>query len=510
MSKNPKNFMLTTISLDRSKQAPLHMQLYKEFRSAIVSGRFHANMRLPSTRALAEDLGVSRNTILYAFDQLVAEGYLEGRPGSGTYVTDVLPDDVLWLQAKKAGSGASTAPERRLSRRGQKMVGIAPFFPPVKPQPFRHGLPALDEFPLELWTRLAAKRLRHFPRDLLGYGDPAGYRPLREAIAAYLGASRAVHCEADQIVIVAGSQQALYLIARVLLDAHDEVWVEDPGYLGARGALLAAEAHLVPVPVDEQGLMIARAMKRRRAARLIYVTPSNQYPSTITMSLSRRLELLDWAARSDAWIIEDDYDSEFRYQKRPVAALQGLDQSGRVIYLGTFSKLLAPTLRLGYLVLPPELVPAFSAASALISRHPPSIEQVVLADFINQGHLGRHIRRMRTLYMERQQDIVEAARREVAGLLEIAPPEAGTHLVGWLPNSMNDRDAAQAASDHGVETKPFSLYCLKARYRGGLVLGYGAFAKARIRDGMKKLARALCEYERRVRLSPEGITVSPG
>jgi GntR family transcriptional regulator/MocR family aminotransferase len=298
------------------------------------------------------------------------------------------------------------------------------------------------------------------------------------------------------VVIVAGSQQAIYLTAQVLLDPGDNAWIEDPGYLGARGALLAAGASLVPVPVDEHGLIVSKGIKLSDTARLIYVTPSNQYPSTVTMSLSRRLELLEWAARSDAWIIEDDYDSEYRYKKRPVAALQGLDKYGRVIYLGTFSKLLAPTLRLGYLIVPPELVDAFSATSALISRHPPSIEQAVLADFMNQGHLGRHIRRMRTLYMERQEEFVESANRELAGLLEIRPPEAGTHIIGWLPEQMDDRIAATAAAEQAVETKPFSAYCLKSKRRGGLVLGYAAFTKNQIRRGMQELAKALFESAR--------------
>jgi GntR family transcriptional regulator/MocR family aminotransferase len=360
--------------------------------------------------------------------------------------------------------------------------------------PFRHGLPALDAFPLKLWTQLAGKRLRNLPRELLGYGDPKGYRPLREAIASYLGTARAVRCEPEQVVIVAGSQQAIYLAALVLLDEGDFVWMEDPGYLGARGALQIAGARLIPVPVDEQGLRVSDGVRLHRNARLVYVTPSNQYPLTVTMSLQRRLELLEWAENTGAWIIEDDYDSEFRYKSRPIAALQGLDRYGRVIYLGTFSKLLAPTLRIGYFVLPPELVDVFSAASNLISRHPPSLQQVVLTDFIDQGHLARHIRRMRTLYMERQADFIEAARCEVGGLLEISAPEAGIHVVGRLPSGVDSRAAARSAAANGVETKPLSNYFQNDSGPNGLILGYGAFTKRQTLAGMRKLGAALARF----------------
>ncbi len=493
MVKKGRNLVFVTSPLDRSGSAPLYLQLYRELRAAIVTGRCKANTRLPSSRSLAEDLGLSRKTVVEAFEQLIAEGYLEARVGSGTFVTSALPDEMLRPQAKRGKMGTRAGRGRVPSNRGQKIACISPFFPAVKPRPFRHGLPALDAFPLKLWTQLAGKRLRNLPRELLGYGAATGYRPLREAIASYLGTARAVRCEPEQVVIVAGSQQAIYLSALVLLDEGDAVWIEDPGYLGARGALQAAGARLVPVPVDQQGMRISDGVRLHPSARLAYVTPSNQYPLTVTMSLARRLEILEWAETAGAWIIEDDYDSEFRYQSRPVAALQGLDRYGRVIYMGTFSKLLAPTLRIGYVVLPPELVDSFSTASALISRHPPSLEQVVLTDFIEQGHLARHIRRMRTLYMERQAEFIEAARRELGGMLEITAAEAGTHVIGLLPATMNDRDAATRAAARGVETRPLSNYFLGERGPNGLVFGYGAFNRRQIRAGMQRLAVALTE-----------------
>ena len=497
MAKRGRNLVLTTISLNRSSGEPLYLQLYRELREAIETGRFRSDTRVPSSRSLALDLGLSRKTVVEAFEQLAAEGYLEAKVGSGTYVSRALPQEIRKPQVRSRKASNGGVPARTTSGRGREIAGISPFFPAVKAKPFRHGLPALDAFPLKLWTQLAGKRLRSLPRDLLGYGDPKGYRPLRDAIASYLGTARAVRCEPEQVVIVAGSQQAIYLAALVLLDQNDCAWIEDPGYLGARGALQIAGARLIPVPVDEQGLRVSAGVKLHQNARLVYVTPSNQYPLTVTMSLSRRLELLEWAQASGAWIIEDDYDSEFRYNSRPVASLQGLDRYGRVIYLGTFSKLLAPTLRIGYFVLPPELVDVFSAASSLITRHPPALEQIVLTDFIEQGHLARHIRRMRTIYMERQADFVEAARRELAGLLEITTPEAGTHLVGWLPRRIDDQIAVKKAAEQGVEARAFSNYCLEVSARGGLVLGYGAFTKNQIRAGMQKLATALrnCETQ---------------
>ena len=496
MSKGGKNLVLATIELNRSIRTPLYLQLYRELREAIETGRFHSKARLPSSRSLAQDLGLSRKTVVDAFEQLTAEGYLESSVGSGTYVSGVLPQPLLSAQMRKSRSGNPGIASKATSRRGRKIARISPFFPAVKPLPFRHGLPALDAFPLKLWTQLSATRLRTLATEQLGYGDPKGFRPLREAISWYLGTSRAVRCEADQVVIVAGSQQAIYLAGLVLLDKDDAVWIEDPGYLGARGAFQIAGARLIPVPVDEQGLRVSEGVRVNPNARLVYTTPSNQYPTTVTMSLSRRLELLEWAQSSGSWIIEDDYDSEFRYNSRPIASLQGLDRYGRVIYLGTFSKLLAPTLRLGYFVLPPELVEVFSAASSLISRHPPSLEQVVLTDFVEQGHLARHIRRMRTLYMERQADFLEAARAELGGLLEITAPEAGTHVVAKLPRGVDARVAARSAELHGVETRPLANYYLSGSGPSGLILGYGAFNKRQTRAGMQKLAVALGQRER--------------
>jgi GntR family transcriptional regulator/MocR family aminotransferase len=483
--------MFPELQIDSRTRAPLHQQLYHALRAAILSGRLPAGMRLPSTRALASDLAVSRNTVLNAFEQLLAEGYVEGKIGSGTYVNPALPDDMLQV-GRAAPASKATERSRGLSRRGMLLAQtpVTNAGDPGRTRPFRPGLPAFDVFPFEIWARLAARRWRHPPAELLGYGSPAGYWPLREAIADYLSAARGMRCAAEQVLVVAGSQQGLDLAARVLLDAGDKVWFEDPGYIGARGALLSAGAELVPAPVDAEGLDVASAVARCASARMVYVTPSHQYPLGVTMSLPRRLALLEWAGRAGAWVLEDDYDSEYRYAGRPLPALTGLDTGQRTIYLGTLSKTLFPSLRLGYLVVPPGLVDAFVAAKALVDRHTPSIEQAVLADFIAEGHFARHVRRTRVLYAERQEALV-AATRELEGLLDVRPAEAGMHLVGWLPRGADDRAVAQRAAAHGVDAPALSAYALLRQQRGGLLLGYAAFDVGQIREGVRRLAAAL-------------------
>jgi GntR family transcriptional regulator/MocR family aminotransferase len=480
------------LGLDRRAGVPLYRQLYDGLRDAILSGRLRPGARLPSTRVLAGDLATSRNTVLAAFGQLLAEGYLEGRVGAGTTVARTLPETLLRARPEAAGSPRSGV-RPRLSRRG---AGIVRMHPPSGRGasvvgPFRPGLPGLEAFPFDVWTRLVARRWRHVPRQLLDYGHPAGHLPLREAVAAYLRESRAVRCEAGQVIIVSGAQQAADLAARVLLDPGEPAWVEDPGYPGARGALAAAGARIVAVPVDEEGLDVHAGAARSPGARLVYVTPSHQYPLGVTMSLNRRLALLEWASRSGAWILEDDYDSEYRYAGRPLAALQGLDPAGRVIYTGTFSKVLFPALRLGYLVVPTGLVDAFVAARALADRHPPSVPQAALADFIEGGHFARHIRRTRALYAERQAALVRAARRALDGVLTVPPAESGMHLVGWLPEGADDRRAAEAAQRHGIEAPPLAAYRVRRQGRAGLVLGYAAFSPRELEDGVERLARSL-------------------
>jgi GntR family transcriptional regulator / MocR family aminotransferase len=487
----------STLHLDRRGRSPLQRQIYDQIREAILSGRFAPGARVPSSRELAADLAVSRNTVTGAFDQLLAEGYLEGRVGSGTYVAAALPEDLLRVKPARNGAWAEVegrphAPSRP-SRRGRAIAGICSSA--VRgvywPRPFITGLAALDEFPRGLWARMAARLLRHAPAAMLTYGDPAGYRPLRQAIAEYLRAARGVRCAAEQVIVTAGSQQALDLAARVLLDPGDTAWVEDPAYLNARGALKAAGARCVSIPVDSEGISVQQGIRRAPRARLACVTPSHQYPLGVTMSLARRMALLEWARRRNAFIVEDDYDSEFRYAGRPLASLQGLDSAGRVIYTGSFSKVLFPALRLGYLVAPENLIDAFLNARILSDRQSPGLEQCLVAEFIAEGHFARHIRRMRALYAERREALIAAVEQEMPGALEIGSAEAGQHVVAWLPRTANDVQVSEHAAAAGIIASPLASYATHVKLRPALLLGYAALPPRQIREGARKLGAVL-------------------
>jgi GntR family transcriptional regulator/MocR family aminotransferase len=487
---------LSALPLDPDSAIPLHRQLCDRLREAILTGQLAGGMRLPGTRTLATELGVSRNTVLNAFEQLFAEGYVEGKVGAGTYVACALPDNLLHVSNDGPRREPPASSARSLSQRGQLIAGldICSQGSYGKPLAFQPGLPALDAFPVRLWARLTAQRLRQPSADLLRYGSPAGFWPLREAIAAYLESARGVRCTTEQVIITAGSQQAMDIAARLLLDPGDVVWFENPGYPGARAAFQAAGAQIVPIAIDDEGLAIAAGKGQAPAPRMIYVSPSHQFPTGTIMSLQRRLELLEWAEQVGAWILEDDYNSEFRYAGRPLSALQGLDSAGRVIYLGTFSKVLLPTLRLGYVVVPPDLYDAFHNARGLTDIHSPPLEQAIVADFITEGHFGQHIRRMRTLYAERQACLLDQVQRELGDWLAMAASETGMHLIGWLPPDSNDQAIAQHALAHGVFAPAISAYMLAGSPpldHSGLLLGYAAVDEPAIRQGVQQLAHVL-------------------
>jgi GntR family transcriptional regulator/MocR family aminotransferase len=483
---------LLTLPLDPAQATPLFRQLYDGLRRRILDGTLTPGSRLPATRGLAGELGISRNTVLSAYEQLLAEGYLEGKVGSGTYVPRSLPDPPVQGRPTASSARPCPAPRPTLSQRGAALARASALAPPSAGcPPFQTGIPALDAFPFGTWNRLVARHHRRPPRDLLCYGHPAGHALLRRAVAEHLGPARAVHCDPEQVLVVTGAQQAFDLIGRVLLDPGETAWVEDPGYPRLRAALHGAAVQPVPVPVDRDGLVVDAGLARDPRARLAYVTPSHQYPLGVTMSLARRLALLEWARAANAWVVEDDYDSEFRYAGRPLAALQGLDRDGRVIYLGTFSKTLFPALRLGYLVVPPHCVDAFVAARTVLDRQTATLIQAVVADFLAEGHFVRHIRRMRTLYRERQEVLLRAAQRELGGLLEICPCDTGLHVVGWLGEGRHDQEASRAAARAGVEAEPLSNFCVGRGQRDGLLLGYAGWDARQIRDAVRRLGSAL-------------------
>lgn len=480
------------LPLDRDSPTPLYRQLYEGFREAILERRLRAGQRIPSTRSLAVELRVSRLPLLTAYEQLVAEGYLESRTGSGTFVASVpaRPLAPARPQARTPVSGRA----RRFTSRDTDLLMTGATEPWLAGWgAFRVSEPAVDRFPHEIWSRLVGRhaRAQRASAEDMRYGDPMGYRPFREAVAAYLRTARAVRCEADQVMAVSGSQQALSLIARVLVDPGSPFWVEEPGYAGARAVLRLRGARLVPVPVDDDGLDVSAGIERCAHASAAYVTPSHQYPMGMIMSASRRLQLLDWARTNGSWIVEDDYDSEYRYDSPPIPSLQGLDRDSCVLYVGTFSKVLFPALRLGYIVIPADLVARFAAVRDATDIFPATLLQAVLADFIREGHFARHVRRMRALYRERRAALVEAIREELGADLRPLGDEAGMHLVAALSKGLDDRPASVRAARMGLWAMPLSSCYLGRPSRRGFVLGFGGASVPEIARGVRRLRTTL-------------------
>lgn len=485
------NFRVFT--LDPQSAEPLHRQLYDELRRAILIGRLAPGSRLPASREMASVTKLSRNTVLAAYDQLMAEGYIEGRAGSGTYVARAVPEGVPPEAPRQRPPSNIANPARPISKAAAKFDDTRSLLRlgRVNSDAFRPGLPALDHFPMDIWRRLSDRRLRTASTRFLTYDDPQGHPPLREAIAAHLSATRGASCTAEQVIIVAGSQQAVDLCARTLLDPGDEVWFEDPGYFAACGALEMAGAKVVPVPVDAEGLVVSAGIAAAPNARLAYVTPSHQNPTCVTMSLTRRMALLQWAERAGSWILEDDNASEYRYTGRPLAALQGIDANERTIYIGTFSKVLFSSLRLGYLVAPMDLVPALVKARQFIDRQPPTWQQAVAADFMIEGHFGRHLRRMRMLYAARLENLKRVASRHAGDLFEIPDCEGGMSRVAYFLSDIDDVAAARAAQEAGVNCLALSHYRIRQGGRPGLILGFTGIDEESAGIAMEKLAAAV-------------------
>lgn len=475
------------IAVDRKAAKPLHKQIYDAYRGMILGGSLGAGQQIPSSRALAAELKISRIPVLTAYGQLLAEGYFEARAGAGTFVCRSLPDQFAAVTPRAERLSAIPPTGRLVSRR-------ASLLPRYERLPWLRGFgafsisqPAFDHFPFQVWSRIVMRHCRGSDTRALQYGSPQGFEPLREAVCTYLRTARAVRCDPHQVMIVNGSQQALEITTRVLLDEGSSAWVEEPGYWLVRNVLTAAGCRPVPVPVDLEGLQVAAGIKQCRRARAAFVAPSHQYPLGATMSASRRLQLLDWAESTGAWIIEDDYDSEYRYGSMPIASLQGLDHNSRVIYIGTFSKTLFPSLRLGYVVVPPDLIGTFVTVRHAMDIGPPHFFQAVLTEFMREGHYARHIRRMRQLYAERRVALVSSLRREFGASLEIGGAEAGMYLAIFLPRGLRDRELALQAARESLWTLPLSPAYVGGAPRHGFVLGFGSTSAEEIPQAVRHL-----------------------
>ncbi|WP_128545841.1 MocR-like pyridoxine biosynthesis transcription factor PdxR [Larkinella soli] len=490
MSKQAPKIDLPGPALERKADLPLHQQVYEHIRQAIVDGRLQPRLRLPATRMLAADWGISRNIVLLAFEQLLLEGYLVARTGSGTFVADQ-PARLSAPPPRRVPVKPAEPTPRSAFRQAAEAYVLPRNTEREAIRPFQTSLPSLRDFPFSIWNRLAVQVYRGLHIQHLGYGDAAGHGPLREAIARHVGVNRAVRCTPEQVVIVQGTQQALFLTASLLLEPGDAYWMEDPGYPAAHASFQAVGAVACPVPVGSQGLDLDYALTRYPRARLVYVTPSHQYPMGGAMPYPVRKRLLDWAQQRNAWILEDDYDSELRFSGRPLPSLQGLDPAGRVIYVGTFSKTLFPALRMAYLILPDaEMARLFARGKVLLDRQGPVVEQLILTKFMEEGHFGRHIRRMQQLYETRQNGLLDM-------LKAIPTPHgplgsnAGMNLLVRLPESLDDRAVSAELAKEGIIAPPLSNYTLEHRQPPALLLGYAAFTKEQMQTAVTRLGEVL-------------------
>jgi GntR family transcriptional regulator / MocR family aminotransferase len=494
MKKKPHGAAVPLIALDRKGDKPLHRQIYDAFRAMILDRRLQPGQQIPSTRGLADELRVSRIPVLDAYSQLLAEGYIESRSGAGTFVRSSLSDQ--FPSARPAVASLPNRPAEEAVSRVSDLLPAerTPWFP--SSGAFSVGQIAYDHFPFRAWSTLVTRHARRVHAKSMNYSDPLGSEDFREVIASYLRTARAVRCEASQIMVVHGSQHALDISSRVLLDRDSAAWIEEPGYELLRHALTLSGCRLVPVPVDNEGLDVSRGMTLCPDARAAFVTPSHQFPLGATMSAGRRLQILEWAHNSNAWIVEDDYDSEYRYESMPVASMQGLDPGSRVIYIGTFSKTLFPALRLGYIVIPPALIPRFIAVRRANDLFPSPLYQAALADFISAGHFTRHVRKTRQLYAERRTALAEALHKEFAAEIErsemeILGAEAGMHLVVTLPPRFSDRAISLRAAREGLWLWPLSSAYTAAGARQGFILGVGGTKPDEMLPQVRRLRKAI-------------------
>jgi GntR family transcriptional regulator/MocR family aminotransferase len=477
---------INLLKLDRDSHESLQQQLFRILRQGILSTELPADLKLPSSRQLAVKLGIGRNTVIAVYDQLIAEGYLVSKVGSGTRVSSSVSE----VQSKHKSKTLGNSP--RLSVRGIRMcLTKRSLFSGVQAS-FQAGLPALDEFPYAKWSRYVARHYRSGAKALFGYDTAGGLSELRSAIAKYARTQRGVVCDDSQVIVISGSQAALDLSARMLIDPGDDVWIENPCYQGAKGAFLGAGANLCPIPVGPAGLDVEYASKRYPNARVAFVTPSYQYPLGITMSLDQRLRLLDWAEQTESWIIEDDYDSEYRYRGHSISALQGLDSGERVLYMGTYSKTMFPSIRIAYLIVPYELVGGFQNALKQSGQSSPLPLQAAMADFINEGAYVHHVRRMKGIYLQRQQFFLELADYYLKHVIQFEGADAGMHLIGYFNDQLTDDNAvSQRALALGIAAPSLSSLYITEPVKRGLYLGYAGTTEPAMERGVLKLASAL-------------------
>ena len=486
------------VKLDGRKTRPMFRQIYDSVRSAILDGRLSKGFALPSSRELAVELGVSRMTVVSAYDQLTAEGYLTSAVGRGTFVSEELPEE---HQLVRFGAPASRPIDEApsdfgpyLSKTGQRYLHeqqSLPTFLSGSLKPFRPGIPALDKFPVETWAKLSRRRWKQATGGNLSYGHPAGYLQLRKSIAEYVQAFRGVRCDHSQVMVLSGTQQAIDVTSRLVLCPGDKVLFENPGYRTARAAIKTQGAEIVAMPIDENGALIAEGIRRAPNARMAYVTPSHQFPMGVTLSIERRMELIEWAQKNHSIIIEDDYDSEYRYAQRPIPSLQGLDRSERTVYIGSFSKVVFPALSIGYAVVPKGMVEAFETALAIVGRPPSILDQIILNDFIREGHFGRHLRRMRKVHQERRTAFVETIEELLGDQLEIVGSDAGLHCTARIRGGEDATEIARRITQKGVVIRDIGEYECQAtpdeEHTNALIFGFACASPAKIRSAVRTI-----------------------
>ena len=486
-----QRFQLESLTLDINKPEPLFRQLENRLREAIWCGHLKSGERLPSSRNLAKKLGIARNTVVNAYEQLAIEGFVVSRKGSGTHVNHRFPPQPPTRSS--AQQVVNAPPKITLSERVYRLhqLGFSGSLTnDTPPRPFRAHTTALKEFPSEIWAQLTTRILRHQNQDLLSNCHPCGYLPLREAIADYLGAERSMHVNPEQIMITAGAQQGIELLAKALVNTGDLVCFEEPGYTPALATFAMAGANTLSIPVDEQGFNINELIKQKEKVKLVYLTPASHFPLGMALTQTRRQALLQWAEQHDTLIIEDDYNGEYRYRGRPLPTLFSMSPKGHVLYVGSFSKLLFPALRLGFIVVPKTLIDPLSTLRWLLDRHSPPLEQAVLADFINQGHFARHLRRMRMLYSERQHALIQASEKHLANIIDVPALDGGLHLVGWLRQNVRLTNLLNAATKAQIELMATSLFYTSVPNQASVILGYAPYSTEEIERGIIALRDA--------------------